>query len=282
MYGNQWWRRLWRAAISTLALLISLLVTVNGSVYAAEKPTEEQQRQADALDQAAEEFYQHVTSQDLVKALESIQKVLQHFKALSYEGLTQVEGIHALAECVMDARLELTKASPSMEALEESSARLRLAADSLAHSKGALWQQYYKILTDDLEKIGQASLGGSGEKVASAVRSFKLHYERIRPAAVIVREPSEISMVDAWVSRLEAVSEQFEKGSSDEMTGIAEQGTGVIAALFGKAKETTVMLPIKGYSNPWIWTLFIGGGIGIALAYTAYRKYDAEKRIRPI
>nr|WP_273545570.1 sporulation protein YpjB [Paenibacillus caui] len=239
------------------------------------------QEQLLLLERASESLYQSMQNGRAEEAQKAMGTISSLIGEISYQGLTGVEGIHELTACVMDARSVLYKAEPSPEAWKTSSARLRLAVDSLIHVKGALWLQYYKVLTDDADQLSKASIQNDLQGVKRSFSEMRDHYEMIRSAAVIRKDPSEIAAVDSWMSYIEGLS-GGNKSDLGELQKALAGGQGLLNRLFGKPREQPVLLPIAGYSNPWRWSLLIGVWILLALGYTAYRKYAAEQELQPV
>ncbi|ANS74841.1 hypothetical protein AWM70_09735 [Paenibacillus yonginensis] len=246
----------------------------------AAAPASQAQKLAE-LEQASESLYQAMQSGKAEEAQVEMDRITSLIGTISYQGLTGVDGIHELTACVMDARTALLKADPSPEAWRTTSARLRLAVDSLIHTKGAMWQQYYKVLAEDSEKLNKAAVEGNGQAVQRSFADLKDHYELIRPAAMIRKSPSDITAMDSWLSYVENISAGEKQDLQALQTALAG-GQGLLQNLFGKQKDEPVLLPIAGYSNPWHWSFLIGLWILLALGYTAYRKYSAQQEVQPV
>lgn len=239
--------------------------------------TEKREEKLARFEQAAEALYRSMQEGHTQKALEDMERLTDTLTGLSFKGLTTVEGIHALAESVMDAQHTLVRAELSPEDWTYVSAKLRLAVNSLIHRDKALWLQYYKVMREELDKIESGRISGSRTAVREAFLALKRHYDVIRPAAVIRREAWEISRFDSWMSHLEGLSEEgAPKG--DALGRALKQGDRYLKELFGKT-EDPVFLPVTGYGKPIYWSLLIGGWIVLALAYTGLRKYRADQTV---
>jgi sporulation protein YpjB len=239
-----------------------------------------QNQKLQELEQAAEALYQSMQSGQAEEAQLQIERVTLLVGNLSYDGLTGVEGIHELTACVMDVRAAVLKAAPSPEVWKMSSAKLRLAVDSLVHAKGAMWLQYHKVLQDDVDKLYQAAIDNNRTGIQQAFAELKDHYEMIRPAALIHKNVSGITALDSWMSYIGSLTTGKLLDLQTLKTALAG-GRGLLQSLFGKPKEEPVLLPITGYSNPWHWSFLIGIWIFLALGYTAYRKFVGGQAIRP-
>lgn len=80
---------------------------------------------------------------------------IQPFEASSFQGLTGVEGIHALAESILEMKEATARAVQEPQHWMRSAGKLRMASDSLIHSRDALWLQYFKVIREDLRVMGQ-------------------------------------------------------------------------------------------------------------------------------
>ncbi|WMT42712.1 sporulation protein YpjB [Paenibacillus sp. D2_2] len=278
----------WKGSSLLAALSIILLLLQGSQVYADELPVAStadvkitEQERADKLrqlEEATELLYQDMQQGNTQRANQDMEQVIEALERLSFKGLTSVEGIHALAESIMDVKETLAKAVDGQEEWISSSARLRLAVNSLTHPKQAMWHQYYKVLGEDLQRMNQAHNTGSGEALRQAYLSLKSHYELIRPAVVIRKDITEINRFDSWLYYVDSLTNDT-KADTSVLTRTLLQGEALVKELFGKKGDEQVFLPIAGYGNPWNWSLLIGGWILLALFYTAYRKYRANQTV---
>lgn len=259
-------------------MIVLLLLCFSVEVAAARGETSEPLKE---LDLAAEALYHDMQNGNVEGAHEQIEKVTQIVQGLSFTGLTSVEGIHALTESIMDVQQTLVKAEPSVETWAVTSARLRLAINSLVHKNEAMWLQYHKIMVEDLKELAKARNEGSLAAVRGAFVSLHDHYEMIRPAAMIGKGSSSIVLMDSWISYLERASADpsLEKAKWNQTL---DQGTTLLNQLFGRNKDEPVLLPLNDFSTPWRWTLLIGGWIAVALLYTAFRKYRTDQQLQAV
>lgn len=233
------------------------------------------------FEMAAEELYRNMQEVNPQAALQNMELLTDSLEGLSFKGLTSVEGIHALAESIMEVRETLVNVRISREEWSESSARLRLAVNSLTHKDKALWLQYYKVMTDDLDNMEKGRAQGSQTLVRESFLSLKSHYEVIRPAAVIRRDASGINRFDTWMSYADRLS--GENTMDEKALGAAlDQADGLLKELFGRRADEPVFFPITGYGDPWNWGLLIGGWIVLALAYAGLRKYRADQAVTSV
>lgn len=274
-----------RRLVAVIAILCCLLVGefhFPDRVQAVEDKVTGQKEILQKLEKAADALYTSVQNGNMDLAQKEIDQIIHLVQKLPYEGLTSVEGIHTLMENVIEVKEAVSSVKPSPDVLEVSSAKLRLAVDSLVHVKGALWLQYYKVMIGDLEKLEQARVAHNQEALQHEYAELQGHYERIRPAVVIRKETYEVARFDAWISHLGGLVKEPLTGATSQLQGVIQQGSQELSELFGRAKEEAAMLPVTGYSNPWSWTLLIGGWIGVALLYAGFRKYQASEEIKPI
>lgn len=271
-------------------MMIMLLVTIFCGVLAipaghiAAQPEQAEvsrEQKLQALEEASGTLYQAMQDGEEVLARQALDTLTARLGSISYEGLTGVEGIHELSACIIDAKAQLYSVSPSLADWKQVSARLKLAINSLVHPKGAIWLQYYKVMSDDLNELSKAAVQQDKSAVKASFTKLQTHYELIRSAAVIRREPHEITAVDSWLSYLQNAGNAERPNFSQLQTALA-RGQGLLSTLFGKSKDEPVMLPITGYSNPWSWVVLIGIWILLALGYTAFRKYTAAQNVHPV
>lgn len=228
------------------------------------------------LETAAERLYNNMQQGNAPAALEEMETLIDALEGLSFKGLTSVEGIHALAESIMDARETLARIEVSQNEWIGTSARLRLAVNSLNHREGALWLKYYKVMADNLQSMEKARMGGEATVLRDSFQEFKSRYEVIRSAAIIAREPSEIAKFESWLSYVERLSND-KKLDQVALEQALDLGEGMLKELFGRRADEPVFLPITGYDNPWYWSALIGGWIVLTLSYAGIRKYRAQQ-----
>lgn len=233
------------------------------------------------LETASEQLYEHMQQGNAPEALADMEVLIAALEGVSFKGLTSVEGIHALAETIMDTKETLVKAEVQPEAWALSSARLRLAVNSLLHPDKALWQQYYKVMADDLRQMNQARAGGKPAEVRQAFQALQDHYEMVRPAAVIRRPASDIDRFDSWLSYAGRLSND-QTWDEAALKGAIAQGEGALKGLFGRRGDEPVFLPITGFDSPWYWSVLIGLWIVLALTYTGIRKYRASQTVTSV
>lgn len=227
---------------------------------------------------AAERLYAAMQQGKTAAAHQEMDRLIEALEGLSFKGLTSVDGIHALAECIMDTRETINRAELSPEAWRETSARLRLAVNSLIQERDALWQQYYKVMSSQLAEMDTARAGGKRSSFQEALQAFQQHYELIRPAALIQRGPSELTKFDSWISLVGRLG--FDKNWDEaKLKEVLPHGKPLLKQLFGRKGYEPVFLPLTGSSNPWHWTALIGGWIMLALIYTGLRKYEAWQAV---
>ncbi|GAA0135522.1 hypothetical protein YSY43_23620 [Paenibacillus sp. YSY-4.3] len=278
----------WRGLFMLLsAMLIVCWAVQSPGMAAAMKSdstvlsTKERDERLRSFEAVTERLYNVMQQGDTSAAHQEMDQLIQTLEGLSFRGVTSVDGIHALAECIMDTRETINRVKLSPEAWIETSARLRLAVNSLTHKRDALWQQYYKVMFSSMQHMGKARSGGNRTEFKEALQSLQKNYEIIRPAAVIQRDSADVNKFDSWLSYVERLGGE---ASWDEtaLKGAIDQGGPLLQELFGRRGNEPVFLPIVGIKSPWYWSALIGGWIMLALTYTAMRKYQAEQAVSPV
>ncbi|MCZ4141753.1 hypothetical protein BZG17_28535, partial [Escherichia coli] len=109
------------------------------------------------LNEAAAALYRHVLDKDIEQVQEGISRISQRLEHISFDGQATVEGIHALTETVVEVKEAAARVRNDEVSLQQASAKLRLAADSLANPAKPLWLQYFKIMQNDLQALTVAA-----------------------------------------------------------------------------------------------------------------------------
>lgn len=229
--------------------------------------------QAKALNKEVEQLYRHVEEGDVQAVLEDIRRVSGLFEASSFQGLTGVEGIHALAESILEMKEATARATQEPQHWMVSAGKLRMAADSLIHARDALWHQYYKVIREDLRVMGQYAQQHDQAGMRRAYDSLSEHYELIRPSVVIQRKPEDVNMMESWISYAGGL---VASGDAAQVEKVVPQGEEMMNMLFGKKKDEPALAPLGEVKEPWTWQLVIAAFILAALTFAGYRKYRGQ------
>ncbi|WFB60907.1 sporulation protein YpjB [Paenibacillus sp. BR1-192] len=229
--------------------------------------------QAKALNKEVEQLYRHVEEGNVQAVLEDIRRVSGLFEASSFQGLTGVEGIHALAESILEMKEATARATQEPRHWMVSAGKLRMAADSLIHARDALWHQYYKVIREDLRVMGQYAQQHDQAGMRRAYDSLSEHYELIRPSVVIQRKPEDVNMMESWISYAGGL---VASGDAAQVEKVVPQGEEMMNMLFGKKKDEPALAPLGEVKEPWTWQLVIAAFILAALTFAGYRKYRGQ------
>lgn len=267
----------WSAGVSAFFFLFGL--GYGGTAWGSpdqktDKPSPAASIQAKALNREVETLYRLVEEGNLQATIESLRRVQSLFEASSFQGLTSVEGIHVLAESIVE--MKETTASAKLEPKQwmMSAGKLRLAVDSLTHPKDGIWLQYYKVIREDLQVMEHSAAKQDRNGIKKAYASLKDHYELIRPALVMQRKPEEVSMIESWLSHAGGVVSTADPA---EVRNIIPQGEVLVNLLFGKKKDEPALAQLGEVEGPWFWQLLFAAFILSALTFAAYRKYRGLK-----
>ncbi|OAB44301.1 sporulation protein YpjB [Paenibacillus glacialis] len=234
-------------------------------------------KQAEQLSKAVETLYRDVVAGNITKVREETVQIERLFTSSSFQGLTEVEGIHALAECIVEVKVATSQALLQPELWLQATAKLRLAADSLNNRTQPLWHQYYKVVREDLSTMQSQLNLNNKEGLKQAYDSLQTHYELIRPAIVIQKKPFEVNMMDSWISYAGGITTST-SSKSDAIQSMISQGEEQFNTLFGKKKDEPAFAPQIQFNTSqkgiWIGALFIV----TILSYVGFRKYRGEER----
>ncbi|WP_310550100.1 sporulation protein YpjB [Paenibacillus glufosinatiresistens] len=234
------------------------------------------------MDEEAQALYERVLEGDLTKAQAGIDEISRLFLAGSFKGLTSVEGVQAFSGAITDVKDALAAVQIQPDRLEAAAARLRFAADSLAHPRAPLWSQSYKLMAEDLRNLEKSAAAGDGEGWDRAVSSIQSRYSHIRAAVLISRGPSEVNAFESWLRQAANPGNGGERPERAQLLQMVSYGRDALRTLFGKEKdEPALSLPLPERTlGGWGWLAW--GFIAAALIYTAWRKYrGGQKAWRP-
>lgn len=227
------------------------------------------------LNEEAAILYRRALENNMEEVRASITRISNSLGHISFEGRTSVEGIHALSETVVEVKEAAAKFKGDKHLLQQASAKLRLAADSLANPAKPLWLQYYRIVKNDLDALSlAANQNQSAAIVANRFTVLEEHYETIRPAAIIHLEPYQIAQMDAWLSYLKGLTHAKQSDAS-QLRSMTTSGEELINQLFGREKDESAFVPFVQGPDRRAAGLVISSVIVAALSYAGYRKYRA-------
>lgn len=269
--------------VSFMALMLctNLAYRVSAQSEALNSNSDQQVSTSNSIAQLNEEaaiLYRQALENNIEEVRGSILRISNSLEHISFEGQTTVEGIHALSETIVEVKQAVVKVKNDDASLQQSSAKLRLAADSLANPTKPLWLQYYKIVKNDLDALSAATNQGQTAAVlANRYTVLEEHYETIRPAALIRREPYEIAQMDAWLSHTKGltVAKQPDLAQLKSMVGHGEE---LVNQLFGREKDESAFVPFVQGPDRRAAGLLISSVIVATLSYAGYRKYRAQQQ----
>ncbi|SDC42015.1 sporulation protein YpjB [Paenibacillus sp. CF095] len=269
--------------VSFIALLLwtNLAYRVFAQSEALNSNSDQQVSTSNSIAQLNEEaaiLYRQALENNIEEVRGSILRISKSLEHISFEGQTTVEGIHALSETIVEVKQAVVKVKNDDASLQQSSAKLRLAADSLANPTKPLWLQYYKIVKNDLDALSAATNQGQTAAVlANRYTVLEEHYETIRPAALIRREPYEIAQMDAWLSHTKGLTaaKQPDLAQLKNMVGHGEE---LVNQLFGREKDESAFVPFVQGPDRRAAGLLISSVIVATLSYAGYRKYRAQQQ----
>ncbi|MGF7049917.1 sporulation protein YpjB [Paenibacillus sp. DS2015] len=282
-------RRLTTPALWVLVILLLSVIVSPVFVYGEgklelenDKDTSVSLKQALILNTATEKLYRLVLEGNTDQALQELTQIQMVFESSSFQGLTKVEGVHVLAECIVELKEATAQAQVHPEQWLNASAKLRLAVDSLSHPRQPLWLQYYKVVSEDLNAMKKTLIANNRQALKQAYDSLQGHYELIRPSVVIQREPYEVRTIDSWLSYAGGLSSSGSSEAAD-IRSMLGQGEELLNELFGKKKDQSAFASLSEFNLPWKGIMLGGIFILFILIYVGYRKYRGEQdRIRKV
>ncbi|WP_193726914.1 sporulation protein YpjB [Paenibacillus guangzhouensis] len=226
-----------------------------------------------------ERIYQGAISGETKQVREDVAQIEQMLKQIPLGRLTSVEGIRALTNSIIEAKRTVHAVSIDPDRWLVVTAKMRLAVDALVNAKEGLWTQYYKAFIEDMNKLESAAKASSKEEFASAFRELQQHYERIRPAVIIVHPADSVEKFDSYMSFLQTAS-QSQPFQGKHVAEAVAMGNPIIQELFMKRTDKpTFVPPIGTGQDPWIWIVGIGAVVVTVLTYVGYRKYQYEQKV---
>jgi sporulation protein YpjB len=244
------------------------------------KPVPEQQRKIELLNETADSMYNKFKKGDWEGGRAVLQQLSDQVPQISFEGVTSMEGLHALTETITQGKKVFNAVRFSPEEGQVSAARIRLATDALTHAAEPMWLQYYKVLQEDMDQTEQSAKTAKKADLQKAVSQLEAHISIIHPSLLISRDPTDVEKLDSLVVFISGQT-QSEAEPYKQVLNILPSLRLTIDYLFHK-KAATAYLPLIDDQNPILWTMVISSVILAVLAYAGWRLVRKDSGIVPI
>jgi len=286
MYGKL--SRIFKISLLFCSLMIVLLgcTSPTGSmnserleVESAVQQGPERLQKLQSLISMSDSLYKKTLSNDVLGAREELERITMLIPEIEFSGITSIEGLHALTGSVMEASRLSNAVKPDIESIKLSAAQIRFATDALTHKDDPLWHQYYELLTSDLTLVAQSVRDVRRADADNAFAKFIMHWDTIKPAILITKQPEEVERVQSIMTYLKSQLRLKPHDLKEVNKGIQLMQS-ALDQLFNK-KDQGAFMPVVPPENPVYWTIGIGTAIILALTYTAWRMYKGQDDIVP-
>lgn len=248
----------------------------HGDTVMREK-TEDQIFQLKQLNRSAELIFSHVKENRLEQARVEMNALSQRMTELSFQGLTSIEGVQAISAVIIEAKSRLAEIQPHPEQMILSAAKLRLAVDALADPKRPLWMEFRQAMLHDVQQLQQA-MAEQPQAAVEALQQLQKRYEMIEAAIEVQYTPDLTTKLDSLFAFLHRhFNDHSQSGSHrEEVQAALLELERTFNELF-QLRSTSAYTGIVNQRHPFLWTLYIGSAILIALGYAGWRKYRHEQ-----
>ncbi len=263
-----------------LSVVLSMVLLLSVCVPPGMAETQDQSKpvgktkEIEELDHAAATLYRDVMDGNIEKARADVAEVSRWFSTGQVQAALSVEAIHALSGSILEVQQATQSVQASPDEWVKAAANLRLATDALAHPRQPLWQQYYKILREDVSGLNNQFAKGNMKGFKASTAVLEDHYETIRTAALIHGRTTEVVRTDSWISYIKGLGNQ-QNADASTIRGALDQGNPTFNALFGREKDATALAPFIPRESERRAEVAIGMIVLLALVYAGYRKYRA-------
>lgn len=279
----------WGKKRRCLLLLLMLAVTAAGLLGCGKDrdaqelrnpggPDPAVQEKLEALNKTADELYRAATTGAFMEARTILAGFGEQVAAISFTGVTGVEGVDALTDAVVEAKRQYNAAQLNPDLSVKAAARLKLAADALTHPNQPMWLQYYKVLAEDTKLYEFAVTAGKAEEAKARLGRLKDHYDTIRPSVWISRKPEEAEKMDSLLAFFTRYTEAGSFRQEVLHSGIG-QWREALDGLFRKNGDRTAYMPVIQPDRPVLWTLTVGSLIVAVLIFAAWRMFQTEQSL---
>lgn len=228
----------------------------------------------------AEAIYQGALYGDRMGVRKLMEQLETQFKEIPVGQYTTVEGVRALTNSIVEAKRTINNVQINQQHWEEVTSKLRLTVDALTNVNEPMWLTYYKVFEEDFATMKRAATLKDKSVLQHAYHQLQAHYQLIRPAAIVQRDPTSIEKVDSYFALLNTAIMK-PAGSSSAVTEAEAVAIGVpvIRELFMMSEDAPTIVPPIGGDDLWLWTLGIGAVLITVLTYVGFRKYRGVQRV---
>ncbi len=218
------------------------------------------------LNRLAEKIYADVNHNKIEEARKGIIDLSEQAINISFHTVTTPEGVSTLMETIVSAKQTFSAVQYSTIEGVIVAAKLRLATDALTHKKEPMWLYYYKILREDGNQLRYAIEDNDKIQITRNLDQIMKHYDVIRPAVMISRQPSEVRKVDSFLLYL----------NREPNVSNMEQFDVILNELFER-KAATVYMEMSYPQNPFFITFVMASIIISILSFVGWRRYKYDK-----
>lgn len=267
-------------AVAVSILLASILLLPEGIADAGIQIAGAKEATIRELNQRAELLYKYASDGDISAVQQELERIRSLFASGDVQQQLTMEGVHALSGSILDLEQSLRSVQASQEETVRVAASLRLATDTLVHPKNPLWQQYFKILKEDLNAMQTQFSKGSKSGVSTELQSMEEHYATIRTAVVVSGSSAAVVRMDSWMSYMRGVADRQPLDITALQSAMGS-GSETLNVLFGREKDASAFASFVPIADSRNAMLAISILLSCALSYAAYRKYNGESPWKP-
>ncbi|MFC0214830.1 sporulation protein YpjB [Paenibacillus chartarius] len=269
-----------------LALAIGLIAVLAACGNGQERTTDtnpapqQQEIKIDPADAAkleqmarsADDMYKLTVNGSYLEARSKLLDIGQQAARIRYDGVTSIEGVQALTETLSEAQRSFNAVRPDPEEAKLRAAKVKLATDALTHKNEPMWLQYDKVLQENARAVEASIQAQDAKQLQASIAALKHHYQIIRPAVLISREPQINVNMESLLTFLTEQS-QVKPLPMHNLERGADQLRDAMNRLFGHQDESAYV-PVVDQRQPILWTVVLGSVIGAILAFAAWQMFQ--------
>lgn len=256
-------------------LLIGIFLSwpIHSLYMRLDQPREEKQL-AD-LDQIAQELLTNVKKGDLEGAKERIERLAVRFPNQHLPIPIRIETLNAVTQSILAAKQSIHSPSVNEEQILWHATRVRVAIDALRENHQPMWRSYYPSFMTQVQNLQLSAVERDFETFRVQFEENQRLFLALKPAMSIQLDEAKMQTIS---SAYEQILKEMRKGEKDWQ--IVRETLRVLNselqdAFVGGEKSAFTRLMMRP-DSPLVITTSISVAVIIALAYVAYRKYDAE------
>lgn len=236
-----------------------------------------EQKQLAALDKIANELLTNAKKGDFEAAQQRIMQLADRFPNQQLPMPIRIESLNAVTQSILAAKQSFSSTNVSEQQLLWHATQVRVAIDALTHVQQPMWRSYYTSFATQVQNLQQSAVERDFQQFREQFEENYRLYLAIKPAMSIQLPEGQMSAIS---SPYDVISKEMRNAQMDWQLvreALRDLSGSVQNAFVGADQSTFARLMMRP-DSPAAMIVTISIAVMVALAYVAWRKYDAHIR----